>query len=369
MKEGEGLSSSPSVDHGTPVDCLKSKDEKEGASTRNVNTGTTQSNTTLHSCNTQCDTEEVIRSFPELSERRHPGPGVVRVPGVTIGVPLYASTFQEIEQRADASTFQETEQHADANASSAIDSEPVPLTVDAEFFHEIPWYRQRRTAITAVVLIAAAGALIILGIITSHSSTENAVYTTPSLSSRLSYIPSVAPLSTTVHPTSYVDVQHSSLKKFYIETGGSSWTSSAGWNYNAQYSICNWWGISCNANLDIQKISLPSNNLHGDIASISEILLEIDSLRVIELQNNYLFGDADIATDILARSLLHLEYVDLRQNQIAGEVSSALCEATETLLFDCSIECSCCDHEGRCECVDESSDWSISDEHGYECEW
>jgi len=93
-----------------------------------------------------------------------------------------------------------------------------------------------------------------------------------------------------------VDPQYQALADFYQATGGPDWTNNDGWleqgtsggggggpNNNAQNSVCDWFGVSCQRGA-IRELLLPGNNLQGTVPPL--FFQEVDTLQSVFLQDN-----------------------------------------------------------------------------------
>uniref|UniRef100_A0A7S2K8S2 Leucine-rich repeat-containing N-terminal plant-type domain-containing protein n=1 Tax=Leptocylindrus danicus TaxID=163516 RepID=A0A7S2K8S2_9STRA len=217
----------------------------------------------------------------------------------------------------------------------------------------LPWYRRPGSYLIILVVVGCiVTTVLVTGIMgndsggdgDSDSSTFDDSRTYPSLSPNFS--PTV----------SQFDIQYNALKNFYNLTsnnGTSPWINSDGWNSTEvvdteRHDVCEWYGITCTA-------------------SPNRFVTEID------LSNNDLIGDMEVVSQALSGYLSSVEYlksVDLRGNNITGQVTEELCGVTVTgieqsLFLDCFIDCPCC--KQTCECVDLVPGWV--DDFGRGCLW
>ena len=164
-------------------------------------------------------------------------------------------------------------------------------------------------------------------------------------------------------------LQFVALQNLFAAANGAAWTDQNGWNQTDPSTICQWYGITCSITNNVTRIELPHNGLAGDMVSVSEALLPIESLVTLNLQSNELIGNMESIRINLAL-FPSLRNIDLRVNDIDGGVTDKLCDFTranedfQMLYVDCSIGCACCNQ--TCECED-LVDWR--DSNGYNCSW
>lgn len=117
--------------------------------------------------------------------------------------------------------------------------------------------------------------------------------------------------------SAYTDLQYTGLEALYVATNGYQWTTSSGW-LNAAAGVCNWHGVTCDStSQNVTAVSLPSNNLDGDLSSASE-LANIASLRELHLSENGLYG----AVPLVLGMMPALEVLDLSENNLSSFPSS-----------------------------------------------
>lgn len=68
------------------------------------------------------------------------------------------------------------------------------------------------------------------------------------------------------------------------------WFSNRGWVQNAD-EVCNWYGVTCNDEMRVEKIELDTNGLTGSFPS--EVALLKDSLKYLDLYNNLVHNKDD----------------------------------------------------------------------------
>mmetsp|Transcript_22862 Transcript_22862/g.64719 ORF Transcript_22862/g.64719 Transcript_22862/m.64719 type:complete len:837 (+) Transcript_22862:381-2891(+) len=134
---------------------------------------------------------------------------------------------------------------------------------------------------------------------------------------------------------------------FYYATNGDQWTNS--YNFMTENHECNWFetttdengqpygvGITCNRDLQVESILLPSNNLAGTLPSE---LYRLTNLKMISVKHNSISGkipdapktydedgseDAGVLWD-------NLEYFDVKYNLLTGTIPSSLLDHTPRL--------------------------------------
>ena len=181
---------------------------------------------------------------------------------------------------------------------------------------------------------------------------------TPSVSPSLSYMPTSTPSLT---PTGFYELQRLSLRNFYKNHNGEYWKNSSGWDgVDGDLETCEWFGISCGKFQDVIEIQLSNNNLTGEINTEDMDILE--TLQHIDLSANNLTGNMTVITNQLV-SITSLDILDLRLTEIDGEVSEAFCDKHgssgnsikdfDGIFVDCRVGCSCCfARDEYCTCVD-----------------
>jgi len=100
------------------------------------------------------------------------------------------------------------------------------------------------------------------------------------------------------------------LAALFTATGGESWRNNDGW-LSPDTPTCDWYGIQCDSDRDIDFVSairLADNGLTGSIEGLA--LLEV-SLNTLDLSGNELGGG-------LALLPTRISFVDLSRNQLSG---------------------------------------------------
>jgi len=145
------------------------------------------------------------------------------------------------------------------------------------------------------------------------------------------------------------------LRKFYDKMDGDNWIVSTGWDGKQDIHICDWYGIQCKEFTSgvpppiVLSITLPSNNLRANNFDGSE-LMSIISLQKIDLSSNQLNGNVATLTENVLK-LPFLNYFDMRLNSgLVGSVSQNVCDYDQGEVFkvDCDIVCKCCEKSTSC---------------------
>ncbi|MCU0391603.1 MAG: leucine-rich repeat domain-containing protein, partial [Thermoflexibacter sp.] len=122
---------------------------------------------------------------------------------------------------------------------------------------------------------------------------------------------------------------YSALVKFFNDMGGEKWTIP--WNLNNPVNT--WQGVELDALGNVIALSLPNNNLEGQLSNAVMVdgVLISQSLRYINLSGNKIQGQ--IPSQI--GNLTNLEYLDLSKNQLTGNLSNDIAKLTKltTLLL------------------------------------
>jgi Leucine-rich repeat (LRR) protein/Ca2+-binding EF-hand superfamily protein len=122
---------------------------------------------------------------------------------------------------------------------------------------------------------------------------------------------------------------YSALVKFFNDMGGEKWTIP--WNLNNPVNT--WQGVELDALGNVIALSLPNNNLEGQLSNAVMVdgVLISQSLRYMNLSGNKIQGQ--IPSQI--GNLTNLEYLDLSKNQLTGNLSNDIAKLTKltTLLL------------------------------------
>jgi len=137
------------------------------------------------------------------------------------------------------------------------------------------------------------------------------------------------------------------LKALYNESirNGEDWRSSSGWNCECDdIDVCEWPGVTC-SDSNINGINLHDNNVYGNTTLFGEGLKVLDSIKKIDLSNNYISGPISSLFDITFSSLSRFDTIDVNGNErIYGTVYGWQCHLRSLKIkVGCNIECYCCD--------------------------
>ncbi len=136
------------------------------------------------------------------------------------------------------------------------------------------------------------------------------------------------------------------LSEFYYGLKGDSWTNNTGWTIDCD--PCRWVGVKCNNKGKVIEISLPSNNLSGNIPSV---VGNLASLEKLDLSENNISGT--IPSTLV--DLANLNRLYLNSNQLVSpypEGTASLCAKLQSA--DLSDNLFYCDFDAYCvgTCVD-----------------
>jgi len=119
-------------------------------------------------------------------------------------------------------------------------------------------------------------------------------------------------------------IQRYSLAVLYYALDGEQWATQL--NFLASDHECSWneeipdenkeiyaVGVSCNSELLVDSLLIPSNNLHG---SIPDEIRHLTKLKFISLKHNEVSGELPSSL----QQLTLLEYLDLKFNQVEGTI-------------------------------------------------
>ena len=129
-----------------------------------------------------------------------------------------------------------------------------------------------------------------------------------------------------------------SLQAIYNETGGDNWLNNTGW-MTSKLDHCDWYGITCDEQKEfVIEINLPSNNVTGEFPF--NALSNFYKLKRLNLGNNTLhgtmawtYGEELVNDASIFFNLRDLDYVDLSQNNLSGEVDVLFAPALEHANF------------------------------------
>lgn len=110
----------------------------------------------------------------------------------------------------------------------------------------------------------------------------------------------------------YADVQYTGLTALYNASRGQQWFMSSGWR-NATLGVCGWYGVTCDRfSGNVTGLSLPGNNLEGDISAATAIS-NVVSLQEVDLSDNQLSGSVPLGLGMMPA----LEVLDLSGNELS----------------------------------------------------
>jgi hypothetical protein len=110
--------------------------------------------------------------------------------------------------------------------------------------------------------------------------------------------------------------ERDALVTLYNSTNGASWSTNTNW-LNGDPCINAWYGVSCDLESKITRVTLHSNNIVG---TIPPELGSLNNLEWLWLFDNKLSGAIPGALGDLA----NLEKLDLADNELSGSIPSAL---------------------------------------------
>ena len=132
--------------------------------------------------------------------------------------------------------------------------------------------------------------------------------------------------------TDYIVAEREALHQIFDATGGANWANNDAWS--SETSHCNWYGITCNANLRVSVINLRNNNVVGFLPEDLEVFSELEEL---DLSDSSLRGILPDVFDRLSRlRILKISgSYSLTGNRITGPLPNSLYQATnlETLVI------------------------------------
>jgi hypothetical protein len=117
------------------------------------------------------------------------------------------------------------------------------------------------------------------------------------------------------------------LELFYMYTHGDQWKESTNWL--SDRPLGEWHGIRTNDEGRVWSISLPDNNLRGQIP---EMLFQVECLKHLDLAHNRLMGE--IPCEIGQCKLLNS--IKLRDNNLCGEIPEEIYTLANLIMLDLS---------------------------------
>jgi hypothetical protein len=116
-----------------------------------------------------------------------------------------------------------------------------------------------------------------------------------------------------------VDGEIDILGELFASTHGNNWNNSAGWQSTEDY--CGWFGVGCNANGEVVKISLGENGLTG---TPSSSIFKLPSLRELNLEHNEIDFSFDGISQATSLAVLRLSGINLNSVVGIGEASNLI---------------------------------------------
>jgi len=111
------------------------------------------------------------------------------------------------------------------------------------------------------------------------------------------------------------DLERQTLIALYEALDGVNWTNNTNWNTDAP--VCDWYGVATDIDANVIGISLPNNELRGEIPeSISQLV----SLEQIDFSQNNVIGQLPVTLG----DILSLRSLTLNDNIIVGEIPEEL---------------------------------------------
>ena len=102
---------------------------------------------------------------------------------------------------------------------------------------------------------------------------------------------------------------YEALADFYTATAGDNWTDKGGWLTDCE--PCGWFGVACDTDGRVTRLSLFNNNLIGDLP---DVFAGLPLLLELSLPNNDLSGT--VPPSLVA--LPNLQFVNLQLNDLSG---------------------------------------------------
>lgn len=117
----------------------------------------------------------------------------------------------------------------------------------------------------------------------------------------------------TAFASSYAEVQVWGLKALYNSTNGQEWNTSTGWR-DSLTDVCNWYGVVCDSSSgNVTSLLLSSNGLVGDVSEATE-LINLSSLKELDLSDNQLSGSVPLMLGLMPS----LEKLDISGNELSS---------------------------------------------------
>jgi len=107
------------------------------------------------------------------------------------------------------------------------------------------------------------------------------------------------------------------LFTFFKDTGGLTWTWNDNW-LSEDVSMCDWYGVVCNANSRVTALLLSSNGLEGTLSS--KLFTQLEFIEMIDFRYNKLMGTMPDAVGDAGM----LQSLMLGDNRLEGGIPSSL---------------------------------------------
>lgn len=129
------------------------------------------------------------------------------------------------------------------------------------------------------------------------------------------------------------------LYEFYVSTNGPNWYSSLGWDTltSEDADYCFAYGVECDSDNNIVSISMPMNNIVGEIPACFKNLY---TMKELSLQSNYVTGSmANLPPKLVKISLTMTSFTDITSDICSlldlETFSMSYCELTNVTLPMC----------------------------------
>lgn len=127
-------------------------------------------------------------------------------------------------------------------------------------------------------------------------------------------------ITLTVIQEGYASAERKALMQLYDQLNGAAWGNSENWK--STQDINTWYGVTTNTDGLVTELSLPQNNLTGNLP---EVISSFTELKTLNVQNNALSG----AIPDKISELKNLEELKLNNNQLANAIPSGIGELTD----------------------------------------
>jgi Leucine-rich repeat (LRR) protein len=81
------------------------------------------------------------------------------------------------------------------------------------------------------------------------------------------------------------------LTNFYKSLNGDKWLNSFNWGSGS--GVCTWFGVTCNADLSVLELKLPSNQIYSTVDQLDVVgrIFELPNLQVLDFKGNSMYID------------------------------------------------------------------------------